>query len=145
MDKFSRDEEVNDQLAKVIQQLKHVELMHTYQLAKKKLKEDTEAQRKILAFQKAKDKFTKVETYGKWAPDYEEKRLELVKAQKSMNDEPSVFLFKQKEKELAYLLDELSVKIFRSIFPEIPIDFQSGFQLGQKVGGCSCGTGCKCK
>lgn len=145
LDKFSSHEEVEVQLTKVIQQLKNAEMMYAYQFTKNNLKEDVKAQEKILDFQQAKDRFAEVEAYGRWAPDYEEKRLKLVEAQKLMNHEETVRIFKQKEKDLGDLLDQLSIQIFRSVIPEVPIDFQSTFQFGRKSGGCSCKTGCKCK
>lgn len=136
------------QISQIVQALKEGTTIQQYLEARQQMKEDAEAQVHIENFQCAKELFANVEAYGKWAPDYEEKRLQLSEAKSRMDDHAAVKAFKSAERNLEILLDDLTERIFSSVMEEIPIAYQSGFRFAKRVQGCGCQSGkigCKCK
>lgn len=136
------------QLAKTVQVLQNSEPMQAYMRSRQQMNQSVEANALIQKFQQAKKIFTEVERYGKWAPDYEEKRLSLSNAKKEMNENHQVQNFQAAESRLACLLDDLTERIFSDVVDKIPIEFQSRFRSTHKGHQCACHSGksgCNCK
>ena len=149
LDKFaSKREQMENQLEHMMTSLRQSKALLDYCMAKKTLSCNEKSQQRIRDFQKAEDDFSKVQSYGKWAPDYEKRRVALVEAKQVMDCDALVRRFKEQEKNVGILLDQLSVQIFQSVIPEIPIEMQaSSFLSLSSLRHCNCSKAdhCRCQ
>lgn len=73
----------------------------------------------IKEFNDAKIKYNEVSKYGKYHPDLKEVQLELAKSKEALFTNEIISEYKQLEKEIQKILDEVSRKIASSVSPKI--------------------------
>lgn len=130
-----------DQLSAMILQS---DIVERYQVCHKILTKNKESQQKIKAFSRLKDQYEEVQRFGKFHPDYKQVMSKTRELKREMDLDPYVIDFKQAEKELQNLLDEISVIIGHSVSKNIKVP--TGNPYFDSLSGCgsSCGTGGSC-
>lgn len=112
-----------------------------------KLKNDKLAQQKIKKFVALKDLYEEVQRFGKYHPEYKRVNLEIREAKRDMDLHPTIADFKKAETDLQTVLDEISLKIGKSVSEQIKVPtgnlfFDSGSSCSS--GGCGTGGSCGC-
>lgn len=103
------------------------------------LQTDQLAQEKIAVFRRSKEKFEQVEAYGKYAPDYKEKRRAVRQAKRCVDLDETVAQFRLKERELQDLLDHITYEIAQAVSTDIKVDAGNPFfEFGDKGCGGQC-------
>ncbi|MGX7196119.1 YlbF family regulator [Enterococcus olivae] len=130
--------EIEDQVEKLLKTLEDSQTFKSYLLNKKNLSQDKEVQEIRSDFLQKKEAFDRVAAYGGYAPDHREKQRSLRKAKRVLDVHPVVAEFRISETELQGVLDELGIKIARSISEEIKVDTGNPFFESRS----SCGGKC---
>lgn len=93
-------------------------------------------------FVRARQKFEQVEAYGKYAPDYTEKRRKLRQEKRALDMDPHVAAFRASERDLQNVLDRVTYEIAQSVSPDIKIDAGNPFfEFAQRGCGGNCHGG----
>ena len=93
-------------------------------------------------FVEAKTDFEKIEAYGKYAPDFKEKRRAVRKVKRVLDTNELVSEFKFNETSLQNMLDYVTFDIAKSISDEIKIDAGNPFfEFAKRGCGGSCHVG----
>ncbi len=122
------------------------EPFYRYIEAKKALAASKEAQASIHRFTLVKEQYEEVQRFGKYHPDYKTITKEIREAKREVDSSPAVIAFKQAEKELELLLNELSEIIAKSVSPTIKVPTGNPFFDSMPCsGGCSTGGACQCQ
>lgn len=119
----------------LVKSLKQTEVYQSYAQAIQQL-DNLETKVKIDQFKQAKEDFALIEEYGKYAPDYKEKRQKLRQAKKELDLNEFVSNYRQKELILQKELDEISVYLASSISNDIQINYGNPFKRSKNCGGC---------
>ena len=94
------------------------------------------------AFLIAKNQFEQIEAYGKYAPDFKEKRRAVRKIKRQLDTNDLVSEFKYNETSLQNMLDYITFDIAKSISDEIKIDAGNPFfEFAKRGCGGSCHVG----
>ncbi|MDQ0206470.1 YlbF/YmcA family competence regulator [Alkalicoccobacillus murimartini] len=113
--------------------------------AKEQLQANTEAQTLIADFNKMKDMHEEVQRFGKYHPDYDRVSKEIRQLKRSMDKHDLVKSFKQAEKELESLLNEISGILAHAVSETIKVPTGNPFFDNMSCsGGCGSGGGCSC-
>ena len=86
---------------------------------KKLMDTDIEIIKLIAEFNDVKTKYNEVSKYGKYHPDLKEVRLVLASAKKALFSNVVISEYKQLEKEIQKILDNISRKIAQSVSPKV--------------------------
>lgn len=90
----------------------------------------------------AKNQFEQIEAYGKYAPDFKEKRRTVRKIKRQLDTNDLVSEFKYNETSLQNMLDYITFDIAKSISDEIKIDAGNPFfEFAKRGCGGSCHVG----
>lgn len=118
------------------------DVMKDYELARRTLRDDKEAQELITAFNDIKGHYEDVQRFGSYHPDYNEimKTVRTTKRKMDMNE--TVAKFKVAERNLQRLLDEISSYIALSASEQIKAPIEGAALTDH---GCGSGGGCGCK
>lgn len=139
--------EVLDDAESLAQMVNESEVAQEYRRYYYALKQDSDAQQLIKEFCNIKEAFEEVQRFGKYHPDYAviSKKTREIKRKVDLNDR--VVQFKQAEKNLQKLLDEISLFIGRSVSDSVKVPTGNPFfdNGGCSGGGCSTGGACGCK
>ncbi len=73
----------------------------------------------IKDFDQAKKKYDEISKYGKYHPDLKEVRMSLAKSKENLFKNVIISEYKQLEKEIQKVLDDISRKIALSVSPKI--------------------------
>ena len=93
-------------------------------------------------FKEVKDAFERVEPYGKYAPDFKEKRRAVRKVKRTLDTNELVSEFKFNETSLQNMLDYITFDIAKSISDDIKIDAGNPFfEFAKRGCGGSCHVG----
>lgn len=132
-----------EDLAKMILQS---EAMANYYKCLGEVREDREAQQLIKAFNDIKDKYEEVQRFGKYHPDYQSVSRETRELKRKVDLHDTIYAFKQAEKSVQELLDEISVLVGRAVSEHIKVPTGNPFfdSLSSCGGGCGSGGGCSC-
>ncbi|MCM2674845.1 YlbF family regulator [Alkalicoccobacillus plakortidis] len=123
----------------------HSETFDEYIQARDELRASTEAQKLINDFNQMKDMHEEVQRFGKYHPDYERVSKEIRQLKRSMDKHELVKAFKDAEKELEFLLNEISGLIAHSVSETIKVPTGNPFFDNMSCsGGCGSGGGCSC-
>lgn len=96
-------------------------------------------QEKAAAFIKAKEDFEKIESYGKYAPDFNEKRRVLRAAKRNLDVDEIVAQYRFFETAFQDILDRTSYAVAQNVSKEIKVDAGNPFFEFAKKG---CGGNC---
>ena len=130
--------EIEDQVEKLLKNLKESQAFDSYKENKQRLYQDTEVQDLRKDFLNKKDAFERVAAYGGYAPDHREKQRALRKAKRVLDVHPLVSEFRFSETEFQGILDTISINIAHSISDEIKVDTGNPFFESRS----SCGGKC---
>lgn len=92
----------------------------------------------------AKDKFSECERFGRFHPDYNEALDRVYAVQEELDSLESVRRFKEAERGLDELLQEISVMVARAVSDSVKVPDPDPNAKGGGCGGggsCSCGSG----
>lgn len=99
-------------------------------------------QERVRDFSYAKESFEKIETYGKYAPNYTEKRRALRSAKRQLDMDNNVIDFRIYERDVQESLDLVTYEIAQSISSNIKIEAGNPFfEFAQKGCGGNCHVG----
>lgn len=129
---------VFDAVDTYIQCLKQHELYQNYQISKAALQNDEEAQMAIKQFNRAKEKFAEIESYGKHTPGYTTQRRDMMKLKRHMDEQESIIHYRQSELALQTELDDVAECLAQTISSEIKVDAGNPFK--KSGGGCQHGS-----
>lgn len=127
-----------DQLARLIVQSEEAK---QFQLTKKNLAQDMEAQKLIKEFIEKKEQYEEVERFGKFHPDYKRIKTEMREAKRRLDLNAQVAQFKKAERELENILNDVSKIIANAVSEQIKVPTGNPFWDTQGCGGKGCGKG----
>lgn len=90
------------------------------------IKESAEIQEKQRLFLKLRDKYEDVKKYGKYHPDLKRIQHEFSIAKEALYNIDEVKRYKQNEKELQKVLDQISIELGQSVSSLIPVPNEIG-------------------
>ncbi|MGX7418560.1 YlbF family regulator [Carnobacterium gallinarum] len=127
----------------LVQAIMQSEIGENYCLAKIALEQNQVAQNKIHKFNLAKKEFETIEKYGKFAPDYKEKNREVRRLKREMDMDECVYQYRLLETDLQTILDEISLKLARTVSNTIKVPAGNPF-FSTGASGCGSGGSCGC-
>lgn len=132
---------VEDQLEVVFKKLVQSVTFQKYLEQKALLKETREVQELQNMFIQAKIEYERIEPYGKYAPDFREKKRAVRQAKRSLDLHPVVSEFRISETGLQAVLDEITIQLARTISSDIKVDTGNPFFETKSSCGGSCHHG----
>jgi len=115
-----------------------------YKECYKRLKTDAETQRKVQHFTHMKALFEDLPRFGRYHPDYKRINKETRDAKREMDLDENVARFRQAENALQDLLDQISLRIAKSVSEQIKVPTGNPFFDSSCSGGCGSGGSCGC-
>lgn len=136
------NEQISVILEPFIKLFQQSEQYATWQQAGEVLETNDQAQQLLAKFNQAKEDFAEAQRFGKYHPDYQQYQRNLAQAKMELDHEPVIVAYKQAQKQLQAVLNQMSIALGTAVSPHliVPSDFFSGKSLAKK----SCGTSCKC-
>ncbi len=119
--------EIDDQVNELINRLLASTSFKSYGQAREQLERDDVAQTLKEEFNQKKATFEKIESYGKYAPDFTEKRRALRKSKRALDLTSSVADFRACEMQFQTILDKIVIEIAGSITPDIQVETGNPF------------------
>ncbi|HIY57876.1 MAG TPA: YlbF family regulator [Candidatus Tetragenococcus pullicola] len=133
--------EIEDQVNELIDSLKESTSFYEYCHFRTILEKDDEGQLLKKEFNEKKADFEKIEPYGKYAPDFTEKRRSLRKAKRALDLAPSVANFRLSETQFQSVLDTIVLEVAESITSEIKVETGNPFFETKSGCGGNCHVG----
>ncbi|NLM66863.1 MAG: YlbF family regulator [Enterococcus sp.] len=128
---------IEDQVGQLVNQIIKSSSFNAYIQAKKMMHHDATVAKLRQEFTQHKGSFERIESYGKYAPDYREKQRALRKSKRALDLHPLVAQYRLAETQLQGLLDEISLKV-AAIFSE-DIIVETGNPFFESKSGCKGG------
>lgn len=135
--------EVLDCLDDINEMVKSSDEFNNYIFYKNKLEEDYETKALINQFNKLKLDFEEVERFGRYHPDYKEKRKNIRLFKKKVDLNENVIEYRRAEYVLQNLLDEILYVIGKSISNHANVVSSNPF-FSNGESNCMTGGGCSC-
>lgn len=120
---------LQEQCDVIIEHIRNSETMQRFEEAKLFLSESLDSQEKIKSFNEAKDKFSQIEAYGEYAPDYAEIRQQVFQTKRMMDMDEAVYTYRIAERNLQVQLDLIAKKIASSVSENILVSAGDAFSL----------------
>lgn len=136
--------EILDQIDIINEKIKNSEPYINFVKQTAILEQDKNAQKLIDIFRQLKVDFEEVSRFGKYHPDFSEKRRNLNNAKKSLDMNESVIEFRRAEYQLQAMLDEVLYEAGICISQHVNIVSSNPFFSVGSGGGCSTGGSCGC-
>ena len=136
--------EILDQIDVIIDKIKQSEPYVNFVKQSIILEQDKNAQSLIIAFNRLKEDFEEVSRFGKYHPDFSEKRRALNKAKKTLDMNESVIEFRRAEFQLQTMLDTVLYEACIGISQHVNIVSTNPLFAVGSGGGCSTGGSCGC-
>lgn len=130
--------EIEDQVEQLLNSLMNSQIFDSYLMKKQEVNQNQEVLEIRADFSQKKEAFNQISAYGNYAPDYREKQRSLRKAKRVLDLHPTVAEFRVAETDLQGILDEIGIKIARSISDEIKVETGNPFFESKS----SCGGKC---
>jgi len=116
-----------------------------YRRKKYVLEQDGEAQKMISRFADIKEKYSEVQRFGRYHPDFQSVSTEVRTLKRELDFNETIANFKKAEKELENLLIECSRIIAHSVSEQIKVPTGNPFfDESSCSGGCGSGGSCGC-
>ena len=132
-----------EQAEEIAQMIIHSEIADYYMSCIYKVKNNSVTQQKIRAFVTMKEKYEEVQRFGKYHPDYKTIMKEIRRLKREMDLDENVSEFRKAENDLQSLLDEVGIRIGRSVSEHIKVLTGNPF-FENKSHGCGSGGSCGC-
>ena len=121
--------ELSELIAEEINQLP---VSQKYKQLQHEIKENSDIQQLIQNFEKAKDAYEEVERYGsKHHPDYKKVSQQLIDTKSNLFMHPAIKEFKNCEKEIQAILDQIAAYL----------EGIKKIEITKKTSSCGCGSG----
>ena len=134
-----------EQAEEIAQMIIQSEIADYYMSCIYKVKNNSDTQQKIRAFVTMKEKYEEVQRFGKYHPDYKTIIKDMRGLKREMDLDENVSEFRKAENALQSLLDEVSIRIGRSVSEHIKVLTGNPFFENQShSGGCGSGGSCGC-
>lgn len=122
------------------------DVFNNYISIKKQVQHNSDAQEMLQHFEGLKEKYEEVQRFGKYHPDFKKITSEVRDYKRKVDTYPLIAEYKESEKELENLLNEVSQIIAHAVSSEIKVPsgnpfFDSSSSCG---GGCGSGGSCGC-
>lgn len=131
--------EIEDLVEELAKELISSELVSGYVTSYVKMDRNQEVSSIVNEFLEKKEAFEKIESYGKYAPDFKEKRRDVRKAKRLVDTNELVAGFKYSETSLQNMLDYVTFDLANTISKDIKVDAGNPFFEFAKRG---CGGSC---
>ncbi|MGL4623831.1 MAG: YlbF family regulator [Culicoidibacterales bacterium] len=114
----------------------------TWQQVSMAIETDETAQQLLEQFNQAKDTFAEAQRFGRYHPDYQTYQRALAQAKRELDQYPLIVDYKQAQKQVQVLLNQMSIMLGQAVSPHIIVP--SDFFTGQVPPKKSCGSNCQC-
>ncbi|MDT2831416.1 YlbF family regulator [Vagococcus carniphilus] len=131
--------EIEDLVEELAKELISSELVSGYVTSYVEMDQNQEVSSIVNKFLEKKAAFEKIESYGKYAPDFKEKRRDVRKAKRLVDTNELVADFKYSETSLQNMLDYVTFDLANTISKDIKVDAGNPFFEFAKRG---CGGSC---
>lgn len=131
--------QLEDQNQLLIQEILASQSYKNYLLKRTEMNTSPEVAKLKKAFQKEKDKFEQIASYGVYAPDYRQLQRSVRLSKRALDLNEKVAAFRLAETDLQQLLDEVGQRIAQTISAEIKVDAGNPFF---ETGNHSCKGNC---
>ncbi|WP_457390019.1 YlbF family regulator [Vagococcus carniphilus] len=131
--------EIEDLVEELAKELISSELVSGYVTSYVEMDRNQEVSSIVNEFLEKKEAFEKIESYGKYAPDFKEKRRDVRKAKRLVDTNELVAGFKYSETSLQNMLDYVTFDLANTISKDIKVDAGNPFFEFAKRG---CGGSC---
>ncbi|MDT2840138.1 YlbF family regulator [Vagococcus carniphilus] len=131
--------EIEDLVEELAKELISSELVSGYVTSYVEMDQNQEVSSIVNKFLEKKAAFEKIESYGKYAPDFKEKRRDVRKAKRLVDTNELVADFKYSETSLQNMLDYVTFDLTNTISKDIKVDAGNPFFEFAKRG---CGGSC---
>lgn len=131
--------EIEDLVEELAKELISSELVSGYVTSYVEMDQNQEVSSIVNEFLEKKEAFEKIESYGKYAPDFKEKRRDVRKAKRLVDTNELVAGFKYSETSLQNMLDYVTFDLANTISKDIKVDAGNPFFEFAKRG---CGGSC---
>ncbi|MGJ9381294.1 regulator [Salipaludibacillus neizhouensis] len=113
---------------------------------KQQVQSNKEAQTMLRHFRSLKESYDEVQRFGKYHPDFKKITKEVREYKRELDTHPLIAEYKNAEKELENLLNEVSQIIALAVSPQIKVPTGNPFfdQASSCSGGCGSGGSCGC-
>ncbi|ADI27436.1 MULTISPECIES: YlbF family regulator [Geobacillus] len=138
--------EILDKAEALAKMIVESDVADEYRRAFWRLKQDRRAQQLIARFVKLKERYEEVQRFGKYHPDYRDVMKEVREAKRELDLHETVAAFKEAEKVMQELLDEISVLIGKAVSEHVKVPTGNPYFLSAGCsGGCGAGGSCGCR
>lgn len=122
------------------------DVFNNYISIKKQVQHNSDTQEMLQHFQGLKEKYEEVQRFGKYHPDFRKITSEVREYKRKLDTYPLIAEYKESEKELESLLNEVCQIIAHSVSSEIKVPSGNPFfdQSSSCAGGCGSGGSCGC-
>lgn len=131
--------EIEDLVEELAKELISSELVSGYVTSYVEMDQNQKVSSIVNEFLEKKEAFEKIESYGKYAPDFKEKRRDVRKAKRLVDTNELVAGFKYSETSLQNMLDYVTFDLANTISKDIKVDAGNPFFEFAKRG---CGGSC---
>lgn len=131
--------QLEDQNQLLIQEILASQSYKNYLLKRTEMNTSPEVAKLKKTFQKEKDKFEQIASYGEYAPDYRQLQRSVRLSKRALDLNEKVAAFRLAETDLQQLLDEVGQRIAQTISAEIKVDAGNPFF---ETGNHSCKGNC---
>ncbi|KAF0995778.1 YlbF family regulator [Geobacillus sp. TFV-3] len=138
--------EILDKAEALAKMIVESDVADEYRRAFWRLRQDRRAQQLIARFVKLKERYEEVQRFGKYHPDYRGVMKEVREAKRELDLHETVAAFKEAEKAMQELLDEISVLIGKAVSEHVKVPTGNPYFLSAGCsGGCGAGGSCGCR
>ncbi|ALA69294.1 regulator [Geobacillus stearothermophilus 10] len=138
--------EILDKAEALAKMIVESDVADEYRRAFWRLKQDRRTQQLIARFVKLKERYEEVQRFGKYHPDYRDVMKEVREAKRELDLHETVAAFKEAEKAMQELLDEISVLIGKAVSEHVKVPTGNPYFLSAGCsGGCGAGGSCGCR
>ncbi|WP_416151062.1 YlbF family regulator [Salipaludibacillus sp. HK11] len=122
------------------------DVFNNYIAIKKQVQRNAEAQKMLKHFDGLKEKYEEVQRFGKYHPDFKQITSEVREYKRKLDTYPLIAEYKESEKELENMLNEVSQIIAHAVSTQIKVPTGNAFfdQSSSCGGGCGSGGSCGC-
>lgn len=122
----------------------HSEIYHSFIEAKKEVQKTDSCRNLIQQFNEKKVAYDEVQRFGKYHPDFHTVTRDIRELKRKVDTDPVIHRFKEAEKALEALLDEISEMLAASVSSDIKVPTGNPFFESSCSGGCGTGGSCGC-
>ena len=120
---------IESQCDQLITSIKQSQAMENFQMAKAALDDSQEANKKMIRFNEAKNKFEQISEYGSHAPGFQELKKTVFQLKREMDLDTAIYNYRIAERDLQVQLDLIAKKIASAVSENILVSAGDAFSL----------------